>query len=43
MIVTTFGVDPDTVSQITGLDVPGDLYCKIAEERERNGAKTAAP
>ncbi|CAL6020301.1 Alanyl-tRNA_synthetase [Hexamita inflata] len=41
-IVTTFGMDPDSVSKITGLEVPGDLYCKIAEFQERNQVKTAA-
>lgn len=41
-IVTTFGMDPDTVSKITGIEVPGDLYCKIAEYQERNQVKTAA-
>lgn len=41
-VVTTFGLDADQVSEITGTPVPGDLYSKIAEQQERNQIKTAA-
>jgi len=41
-VVTTYGLDADQVSEIIGEPVPQDLYCKIAEQQERNQVKQAA-
>lgn len=41
-VVTTYGLDADQVSEIVGEPVPQDLYCKIAEQQERNQVKQAA-
>ncbi|KAH0570606.1 Alanyl-tRNA synthetase [Spironucleus salmonicida] len=37
---TTFGIDPDTIAQISAQPIPNDLYSKISEQQELNQVKT---
>ena len=33
--MTTYGLDADKISEITGLEQPGQLYVQLAEMQER--------
>lgn len=41
-IVTTFGLNADQVSELTGIPVPDNLYSRVAEQQEKNAIKAAA-